>query len=109
MADTSSSQVLRLPIEWQPLVVTAALLQRFEARGQPMAPEQYRALAQQAQTLLDSATPGPALDALLQAFPVLRDLYENSHYEHAGLCRHPLDAALAAEQAARQALQRAAH
>lgn len=108
MAESSSSQVLRLPIEWQPLVVTAALLQRFEAGGQPMAPQQYRALAQQAQALLDSATPGPALDALLQAFPVLSDLYENRHYEHAGLCRQPLDAALAAEQTARRALQRAA-
>lgn len=108
MADSTSSSVLTLPIQWQPLVVTAALLQRFEAGGQPMAPQQYRALVQQARLLLDGAPPDAALDAVLHAFPVLSDLYENRHYEHAGLCRQPLEAAAAAEQAARQALQRAA-
>ena len=73
-----------------------------------MAPQQYRALVQQAQLLLYGAPPEAALDALLHAFPVLSDLYENRHYEHAGLCRQPLEAAAAAEQAAREALQRAA-
>ena len=108
MADSTSPQVLTLPIQWQPLVVTAALLQRFEAGGQPMAPQQYRAMVQQAQMLLDSAPPDAALDAVLNAVPVLSELYENRHYELAGLCRQPLEAAATAEQLARQALQRAA-
>jgi len=36
-------------------------------------------------------------------------VYENLNYQHAGLCRSALDASLAAELAARKAIERAMH
>ena len=36
----------------------------------------------------------------------LIEAYENQHYAHAGLCRHPLDAALSAEQSAQRLIAR---
>jgi hypothetical protein len=49
-----------------------------------------------------------ALRALMTALPALAEVYENLHYEHAGLCRTPLVAAACAEVAARDAIARAA-
>jgi hypothetical protein len=48
-----------------------------------------------------------ALDAVLEASPSTAQLYENMQYEHAGLCRSPLEAALEAELAARAAIDAA--
>jgi hypothetical protein len=44
---------------------------------------------------------------VLEAFPSVAELYENLNYQHAGLCRSSLDAGLAAEAAARVAIERA--
>ena len=104
---TPSSSSLTLPVRLQPLVVSAALLQRFESGLQAAAPAQYRALVQQVQRQLADTPADAALDALLRAFPVLTELYENQHYAHAGLCRHELEASLNAELAASDAVQRA--
>jgi len=41
---------------------------------------------------------------VLEAFPAAAQLYENLNYQHAGLCRSPMDASLAAELAARAAI-----
>ena len=49
----------------------------------------------------------PGLSALLDAFASAAELYENLNYRHAGLCRSPLELSLAAEQQARQAIERA--
>jgi hypothetical protein len=47
------------------------------------------------------------LDAVLARVPAAAELYENLNYQHAGLCRSPLDASLAAEAAARAAIDKA--
>jgi hypothetical protein len=44
---------------------------------------------------------------VLGAHPAAAELYENLQYEHAGLCRSPLEAALNAELLAGAAIQRA--
>jgi DNA-directed RNA polymerase specialized sigma24 family protein len=48
-----------------------------------------------------------ALGALLDTHPAAAELYENVNYQYAGLCRSALDASLAAEQLAKEALNRA--
>ena len=47
--------------------------------------------------LLDGLTLEGGLDALLTTFPAAAALYENARYDHAGLCRSPLDVSLASE------------
>lgn len=107
MAHTTPHTVtLTLPARLEPLVHTAALLERFEAGVAPADAAQYQALVQQALRLL-AATPADAdLDQLLGAFPVLATLYENLRYEHAGLCRQPLAASLNGELATQALIQR---
>jgi len=51
--------------------------------------------------------PGADLGRLLDAYPAASEVYENLNYQHAGLCRSALDASLAAEVGARQAIARA--
>jgi len=46
---------------------------------------------------------------VLDSFPAVAELYENLHYEHAGLCRSVLETSLAAELAARAAIESARH
>ena len=47
------------------------------------------------------------VEALLNASPAAATVYENLHYENAGLCRSLLDAAAQSELAARDAINRA--
>ena len=68
---------------------------------------QYRAVAVSLAhelTRLDQDT----LALLLKSSPAAAELYENLHYDHAGLCRSDLDAAMQAELQAKEALGRAA-
>jgi hypothetical protein len=44
---------------------------------------------------------------VLDAYPAAAQLYENQNYQHAGLCRSPLEASLDAELRARQVIDRA--
>jgi hypothetical protein len=96
-----------LPVALQPLAAMAVLLERLERMPRQASPEQYREVAQRVSELLSEAEPGDALNALLAAAPATAELYENLQYAHAGLVRSPLDAALAAEQAAAAAITRA--
>jgi hypothetical protein len=43
---------------------------------------------------------------MLDVHPGVAELYENLHYAHAGLCRHPLDSSLSAEQSAQRLIAR---
>jgi hypothetical protein len=97
-----------LPAELRTLVTLAQLLQRLEASAVAVAPEQYRSVARRLAEELSRAPAGEALDAVLATFAAAAELYENLNYQHAGLCRSPLEPSLNAELAARQALQRAA-
>jgi hypothetical protein len=91
----------------QPLAAMAVLLERLERLPRKASAEQYREVAQRVAELLAQAEPGDALNALLSAAPATAEIYENQQYEHAGLVRSPLDAALAAEREAAAAITRA--
>ena len=87
--------------------VLAELLERLEHSAQPVGPEQYLSVVNHLVHAFGEVAPGMALGALLDTHPAAAELYENINYQHAGLCRSPLDPALAAERQARQAIERA--
>jgi hypothetical protein len=90
------------------LVALAQVLRRLERSSVPVDPEQYRSLVTHITAELENHPRDAGLEMLLAAAPELAELYENIQYEHAGLCRSPLDAAVSAEKAARAAIFRAA-
>jgi hypothetical protein len=87
--------------------VLAELLERLEHSTQPVAAAQYRSVVLHLIDELADVEPGMGLRALLDTHPAAAELYENVNYQHAGLCRSALDAAIAAEGQARQAISRA--
>lgn len=89
------------------LVVLARVLDRLERSTDPVDPEQYRALAARITAELEATARHAGLEAVLETFPVVAELYENLDYAHAGLCRAALEPALAAELAARAAIDAA--
>ena len=93
------------PSDPKALLVLAALLERLDRSAVPVDPAQYRTVADRLLQALRDAKPGDELGTLLSNHPAAAEMYENMHYELAGLCRSPLDAALAAEIQARTALQ----
>lgn len=104
----SSATPIQIPESLRVIVTLAQLLERFERSGQPVAADQYRAVVRHLSDDLAGRELDPALDAILGAFPATAELYENLRYEHAGLCRSPLEAALNAELAAGAVLRDAA-
>lgn len=89
------------------LVMLARMLERLDRSGQAADPQQYRQVVSHLGELLLSVPYDAALESVLQASPSTAELYENLQYEHAGLCRSPLEPALDAEIAARGAIERA--
>ncbi len=87
--------------------VLAALLERLDGSATAVDARQYQSVVSRLADALDKVEPGQAFDQLLAGFPAAAELYENLHYQHAGLCRSPLDPALAAEVQARQEIERA--
>lgn len=83
------------------------LLERLERSAQPVDPEQYRGLVARITAELEATPHDAGLDAVLETFPTVAELYENLNYAHAGLCRSSLDPALQAELAARAAIESA--
>jgi hypothetical protein len=90
------------------LVTLAQVLRRLERSSVPVDPEQYRSLVHHITAELENHPRDAGLEMLLAAAPELAEIYENLQYEHAGLCRSPLEAAVSAEQAARTAIGKAA-
>ena len=88
------------------LVVLARVLERLERSPVRVDPEQYRAVVSHLSAELEVAPRDAGLEAVLESFPATAELYENLHYQHAGLCRSPLEPALSAEVDARAALHR---
>lgn len=88
------------------LAMLARLFERVERSATPVDAGQYRMLAARLGAALGAPMASGALDAVLAAHPATAELYENLHYAHAGLCRCPLEAAVAAETAAREVLMR---
>lgn len=90
------------------VLALARLFERLEQRPLAVTPEQYRLVAQRLQLALSRAEPGDALEAVLAACPSAAEVYENLQYEHAGLCRAPLEMSLNAELQARAGIRKAA-
>jgi hypothetical protein len=86
------------------LVTLARMLERLDRSGVPVDPQQYRGVVEHLSELLRTLPHDAGLEAVLEASPATAELYENLNYQHAGLCRSPLDPALDAEVAARDAI-----
>jgi len=86
------------------LVVLARVLERLERSPVPVDPEQYRAVVDHLAAELEVAPRDAGLEAVLESFPATAELYENLNYQHAGLCRSPLEPALSAELGARSVI-----
>ena len=85
----------------------AQLLERLDRSAEPVGAEQYLSVVRHLKEEFDELGATPGVSALLDAYPSAAELYENLNYQHAGLCRSPLEAALQAEQRARQVIERA--
>jgi hypothetical protein len=90
------------------VIALARLLERVEARGVAIGADQYRALVRQLQAALATPLPEQAVTAILAAHSAAAELYENMHYDVAGLSRSPLERSVATELLASQAIERAA-
>jgi len=86
----------------------AHLLQRVEVGRARADADAYRHLVSQLQAALAEPMPADALQPILAAYPAAGEVYENLHYEQAGLSRAPLEQSVASELAAKAALARAA-
>ncbi|MDQ2778070.1 MAG: hypothetical protein M3Y32_00770 [Pseudomonadota bacterium] len=106
-SDTSTVKSPHLPSRLASLASLAALLERLEQQPSSASPGQYRQVAQQIAALLRNAEPDSYLHALLALAPASSQIYENLRYEHAGLCREPLEQALNSEMSARKAIDKA--
>jgi len=89
------------------LVLLAGMLERLERSAQPVDAEQFRAVAARVAAELEAVPRDAGLEAVLETCPVAAEIYENINYQHAGLCRSALEPALAAELAARAAIDAA--
>lgn len=89
------------------LVMLARMLERLDRSAVAVDPQQYRGVVEHLSELLLGVPHDAALEAVLEASPATAELYENLQYQHAGLCRAPLEAALNAELAARAAIDAA--
>lgn len=106
MNATSSQHVIQVPHRLVPLAAMARLLEKLDRSSEPVDPAQYRHVVQRLQSLMAECPVDDALHAVLEVFPAAAELYENLHYEHAGLCRAPLERSLTSEAAAREAIGR---
>ena len=95
------------PTAHKNLVVLARMLDRLERSAKPVDAEQFRVVAGRLAAELETVPRDAALEVVLQTFPAVAEVYENVNYRHAGLCRSALEPALAAELAARAALDAA--
>ncbi len=85
----------------------ARMLERLDRSSEAVDPLQYRGVVAHLSEVLRTVPHDAALEAVLSASPATAELYENLQYEHAGLCRSPLDTALEAELGARAAIDAA--
>ena len=98
---------IEVPPRLSVLFTLARLLEQLERSAERVHPEQYRSVASHLTRELQTVEQDESFRQLLDVFPAMSQLYENMQYEHAGLCRSPLDASLDAERQARDAMARA--
>jgi len=90
------------------VIALARVLERVEAGAARVDADQYRQLVQRLQAMLEQGLPADALEAILRAHPAAAEVYENLHYQLAGLSRSSLERSAASEVIARQILARIA-
>lgn len=86
------------------VVILARLLHKLDRQPLKASAEQYRVVASKLATELRRLPASPWLDAVLRRYPEAAEVYENTRYDIAGLCRSPLERATAAEIQARELL-----
>jgi hypothetical protein len=91
----------------QNLVMLARMLERLDRSEVAVDAQQYRGVVERLTETLRTAPFDETLEAVLDASPATAQLYENLQYQHAGLCRSPLEAALNAELDARAVIDAA--
>lgn len=91
------------------LVLLARVLERLERSTQRVDADQYRSVVNRLASELAVAPRDAGLHAVLQACPFAAEIFENIHYQHAGLCRSSLNDGMAAERATRSIIGRARH
>jgi hypothetical protein len=102
----NATQSRMLPERLAVAFTLAHLLQKLDASATPVAPEQYRSVVSRLSEELARLPMDDDLQAVLNTFPAAAELYENLNYQHAGLCRSPLDRALGAEVKARELIRK---
>lgn len=102
------AKTIQLSSQMSIVATLAALLERVEPRVEALNAAQYQGLVRRLALELATVEDDPALPAMLDAFPALAQVYENQRYQHAGLCRAPLDAAMQAELEVGSLLKRVA-
>ena len=95
------------PVISKNLVALARMLERLERSSAPFDADQFRSVVDNLKAELAGVAHDAALEAVLATFPSTAELYENMQYEHAGLCRTPLEPAAAAEIEARRVIETA--
>ena len=86
------------------LVALARMLERLERSAEPVDADQFRTVVERLKAELEATPRDATLEAVLATFPATAEVYENMNYEHAGLCRSPLELATAGEVQARSAI-----
>ena len=92
------------PVISKNLVALARMLERLERSPEPVDADQFRFIVERVKAELAATAHEATLEAVLATFPCTAELYENTQYEHAGLCRSPLESATRAEIAARRVI-----
>ena len=85
----------------------ASLLERLEHSTVPVGAAQYRSIVGHLSCELGQVSGERDLTVLLDRFPATAELYENLHYDQAGLCRSDLEAATRAELATQRVIAQA--
>lgn len=102
-----TAKIERASAELNNVIALAQLLERLGGNPRHIGARQYQMLVERLTSALQQVEPGAPLQAVLAAHPSTSELYENLHYPQAGLCRSPLGAAIASEQAAVAAIAQA--
>ena len=104
----NATQPQAIPKQLAVIVTLAHLLERLERSSVAVGADQYRSVVRHLADELARVQPDATLQAVLDAHPAAAELYENLNYQHAGLCRSPLEFSLAAELKAKDVIRRAA-
>ena len=103
----NATQPRMLPDRLSVAFTLAHLLQKLDVSATAAA-DQYRSVVSRLSEELARLPMDDDLQAVLNTFPAAAELYENLNYQHAGLCRSPLEPALAAELKAAEVIRHAA-